>query len=53
MRILTNHQGVEISVITADRSAGQEFKSIYPQFSFLKVAQVQLCRFSTHCAGDY
>ena len=34
MRLLTNHPGVSIEVLTADRSAGQTFKSIYPQFSY-------------------
>ena len=37
MRLLSSHDGVEISVLTADRSAGQSFKSIYPQFSHVKV----------------
>ena len=34
VRLLTNHHGVKIEVLTADRSAGQTFKSIYPQFSY-------------------
>ena len=34
MRLLTNHPGVKVDVLTADRSAGQTFKSIYPQFSY-------------------
>ena len=36
MRLLGGHTGVEVSVLTADRSAGQEFRSIYPQFSGIK-----------------
>ena len=35
MRLLTNHPNIDIKVLTADRSAGQEFKAIYPQFSYL------------------
>jgi N-acetyl-gamma-glutamyl-phosphate reductase len=34
MRILANHPGVSIEVLTADRSAGKEFKAIYPQFAY-------------------
>ena len=34
MRLLTNHPHVKIDVLTADRSAGQDFKKIYPQFSY-------------------
>ena len=34
MRLLSGHSGVSIEVLTADRSAGQTFKSIYPQFSY-------------------
>lgn len=36
MRILVNHPSAEIEVLTADRSAGQQFKTIYPQFSYRK-----------------
>lgn len=36
MRLLQYHNGVVVTVVTADRSAGQEFKSIYPQFSYKK-----------------
>lgn len=36
MRILANHPGVSIDVLTADRSAGKEFKSIFPQFAYKK-----------------
>lgn len=36
MRILSSHSGVQINVLTADRSAGQEFKTIYPQFAYRK-----------------
>lgn len=35
MRLLSSHPGVAVDVLTADRSAGQAFKSIYPQFSYL------------------
>ena len=31
---LMRHPGVSVEVLTADRSAGQEFKAIYPQFHF-------------------
>jgi N-acetyl-gamma-glutamyl-phosphate reductase len=34
MRLLTNHPLADVKVITADRSAGQEFKTIYPQFAY-------------------
>ena len=34
MRLLHNHPEVNVQVLTADRSAGQEFKTIYPQFSY-------------------
>lgn len=36
MRILVNHPSAEIEVLTADRSAGKQFKTIYPQFSYRK-----------------
>ena len=36
MRLLSGHPGVSVEVLTADRSAGQEFKAIYPQFHFKK-----------------
>ncbi len=36
MRLLTTHDKVEVSVLTADRSAGKAFKDIYPQFSHRK-----------------
>jgi N-acetyl-gamma-glutamyl-phosphate reductase len=36
MRLLQYHNGVEVTVVTADRSAGQEFKNIYPQFAYKK-----------------
>lgn len=36
VRLLTGHNGVEISVLTADRSAGMEFHKIYPQFAYRK-----------------
>ena len=39
MRILVNHPGVEVKVITADRSAGKPFKDIYPQFAYKKVTR--------------
>lgn len=35
-RILLNHPQASLEVLTADRSAGQEFRSIFPQFSFRK-----------------
>lgn len=36
MRLLVQHQHVQVNVLTADRSAGQEFKTVYPQYSYLK-----------------
>mmetsp|Transcript_26126 Transcript_26126/g.26350 ORF Transcript_26126/g.26350 Transcript_26126/m.26350 type:complete len:377 (-) Transcript_26126:56-1186(-) len=36
MRLLSVHSGVDVKVITADRSAGKPFKAIYPQFSHVK-----------------
>jgi N-acetyl-gamma-glutamyl-phosphate reductase len=36
MRLLSSHDGIDVRVLTADRSAGQTFKSIYPQFSYKK-----------------
>lgn len=33
IRLLANHNGVSISVMTADRSAGLDIKAIYPQLS--------------------
>lgn len=36
MRILSGHHGVNINVLTADRSAGAEFGKIYPQFAYRK-----------------
>jgi N-acetyl-gamma-glutamyl-phosphate reductase len=36
MRLLTNHPLADVKVLTADRSAGQEFKTIYPQFAYRK-----------------
>lgn len=35
-RILLSHPHASLEVLTADRSAGQDFKSIYPQFSYRK-----------------
>lgn len=35
-RILLNHPHAQLEVLTAERSAGQEFKSIFPQFAFRK-----------------
>ena len=34
MRLLSVHDRVQIDVLTADRSAGVDFKKIYPQFSY-------------------
>lgn len=35
-RLLSLHDGVKVEVLTAtDRNAGQPFKNIYPQFSYL------------------
>ncbi len=34
MRLLIQHPFVNIKVLSADRSAGQEFKTIFPQFSY-------------------
>jgi len=34
MRLLNAHPGVTVDVLTADRSAGMEFKKIYPQFAY-------------------
>ena len=34
MRILSGHPNIDVKVLTADRSAGQEFKAIYPQFAY-------------------
>jgi N-acetyl-gamma-glutamyl-phosphate reductase len=36
MRLLSGHPGVSIDVLTADRSAGSDFRTIYPQFAYLK-----------------
>jgi N-acetyl-gamma-glutamyl-phosphate reductase len=36
MRILSNHPGVKVEVLTADRSAGSDFRTIYPQFAYQK-----------------
>jgi len=37
MRLLLNHPETKIDVLSAtDRNAGQEFKAIYPQFSYVK-----------------
>mmetsp|Transcript_27688 Transcript_27688/g.46495 ORF Transcript_27688/g.46495 Transcript_27688/m.46495 type:complete len:381 (-) Transcript_27688:1005-2147(-) len=36
MRLLVNHPGVSIEVLTAERSAGQEYRTIYPQFAYKK-----------------
>lgn len=37
MRLLLNHPEAKIEVLSAtDRNAGQEFKAIYPQFSYVK-----------------
>jgi N-acetyl-gamma-glutamyl-phosphate reductase len=36
MRLLSSHPFIDVSILTADRSAGAEFKSIYPQFSHVK-----------------
>ena len=33
VRLLANHNGISISVMTADRSAGLDIKTIYPQLS--------------------
>ncbi|RYY69194.1 hypothetical protein EON63_23955 [archaeon] len=35
-RILLNHPGVKIQVLTGDRSAGMPFRQIFPQFSHVK-----------------
>lgn len=36
LRLLSLHDGVKVEVLTAtDRNAGQPFKNIYPQFSYL------------------
>lgn len=34
MRLLSGHPHIEVKVLTADRSAGQDFKSIYPQYAY-------------------
>ncbi len=36
VRLLSGHQQVDISVLTAERNAGQDFKTIFPQFSYRK-----------------
>ena len=36
MRLLSVHPYIDVKILTADRSAGQDFKSIYPQFSYRK-----------------
>src|ERR1700736_4832997 len=33
VRLLLRHQGVEISLLTADRRAGQEMRDVFPQFA--------------------
>ena len=35
-RILINHPGVKLQVLTGDRSAGMPFRQIFPQFSHIK-----------------
>ena len=35
MRLLLNHPGVTVDVLTADTKAGMDFGSIYPQFQYL------------------
>lgn len=37
VRLLLSHRNVEISVLTGNTQAGQEFSAVYPQFSFAKV----------------
>jgi N-acetyl-gamma-glutamyl-phosphate reductase len=34
MRLLSSHPYIDVKVLTADRSAGSEFKTIYPQFAY-------------------
>ena len=36
MRLIAGHPNLEVHVLTADKSAGQEFKTNFPQFSHLK-----------------
>src|ERR1700724_3724594 len=33
VRLLLRHAGVEISLLTADRRAGQEMREVFPQFA--------------------
>ena len=34
VRLLSYHPGIQFSVLTADRTAGQSYKSVYPQYSY-------------------
>lgn len=37
MRLLQNHPNAKVEVLSAtDRNAGQDFKTLYPQFSYVK-----------------
>lgn len=36
VRLLSGHPQVKVDVLTADRSAGKEFKTIFPQFAYRK-----------------
>lgn len=37
VRLLLGHTGVEISVLTGNTQAGQDFSAVYPQFHYAKV----------------
>lgn len=37
VRLLLGHDNVEISVLTGNTQAGQEFSAVYPQFHYAKV----------------
>lgn len=38
VRLLLGHTGVEITVLTGNTQAGQEFSAVYPQFHYAKVS---------------
>ena len=44
MRLLVNHPLADVKVLTADRSAGQPFSAIYPQFAYKSNALPSLTR---------
>jgi len=51
-RLLINHPNAEIKAMTADRAAGQQFSSVFPQFSYIKNFPI-LTRIEDHEANDW